>query len=134
LQDVNTSVVSPEILQCDKRAALTRLMNNEASLSKICQIFMDTTPNKIKDLGKCITEKNFEKVTKLPHSLKGSAGDLGAVDLHQLFSSMEQIAQIPEVEKLEQCYQFVLTRYASFISIFTKEQQQLTSNPKFAHK
>jgi CheY-like chemotaxis protein len=101
LQDVNTSVVSPEILQWDKRAALTRLMNNEALLSKICQIFMDTTPNKIKHLGKCITEKNFETVTKLAHSFKGSAGDLGAVDLHQLFSSMEQLAQIPEVEKLE---------------------------------
>jgi HPt (histidine-containing phosphotransfer) domain-containing protein len=91
-------------------------------LSQICQIFMNSSPNKIEALGQSITEKNFEAVIKLTHSLKGSAGDLGAVYLHQLFSSMEQLAKIPEIEKLEQCYQSVLTSYASFVSILTKEQ------------
>jgi PAS domain S-box-containing protein len=121
LQDANVTIVTSDILQWDKRAALTRLMNNEELLSKICQIFMDTSPNKIQDLGQCIKEKNFETIIKLSHSLKGSAGDLGAVVLHQLFSSLEQLAKAQEIEKLEQCYQTVLTRYASFISILKKE-------------
>jgi PAS domain S-box-containing protein len=126
LQDATVTVVTPDILQWDKRAALTRLMNNEELLSKICQIFMDTSPNKIKDLGQGIKEKNFETVIKLSHSLKGSAGDLGAVDLHQLFSSMEQLAKAQEIEELEECYQTLLTGYASFISILTKEQQKIS--------
>jgi PAS domain S-box-containing protein len=122
LQDESETVVTSKILEWDKQAALTRLMNNEALLSQICQIFMNSSPNKIEALGQSITEKNFEAVIKLTHSLKGSAGDLGAVYLHQLFSSMEQLAKIPEIEKLEQCYQSVLTSYASFVSILTKEQ------------
>ena len=123
LQDGSETLVTSKILEWDKQAALTRLMNNEALLSKICQIFMNSSPNKIEALRQSITEKNFEAVIKLTHSLKGSAGDLGAVDLHQLFSSMELLAKIPEIEKLEQCYQSVLTSYASFVSILTKEQE-----------
>jgi hypothetical protein len=42
----------------------------------------------------------------------------------QLSSSMEQLAKIPETEKLEQCYQTVLTSYASFISILQKDQDK----------
>jgi hypothetical protein len=37
---------------------------------------------------------------------------------------MEQLAKIPETEKLEQCYQTVLTSYASFISILQKDQDK----------
>ncbi|AGH43943.1 ATP-binding protein [Paraglaciecola psychrophila] len=123
LQDESGMLVTSKILEWDKQAALTRLMNNEALLYKICQIFMNSSPHKIESLGQAITEKNFDAVIKLTHSLKGSAGDLGAVDLHQLFSSMEQLAKIPEIEKLEQCYQSVLNSYASFVSILTKEQE-----------
>jgi HPt (histidine-containing phosphotransfer) domain-containing protein len=123
LQDGSETLVTSKILEWDKHAALTRLMNNEALLSKICQIFMNSSPSKIEALRQSITDKNFEAVIKLTHSLKGSAGDLGAVDLHQLFSSMELLAKIPEIEKLEQCYQLVLTSYASFVSILTKEQE-----------
>ena len=36
LQDIGAAVVTPELLEWDKRAALTRLMNNEELLSKIC--------------------------------------------------------------------------------------------------
>jgi len=123
-QDAKAMVVTHDILEWDKRAALTRLMNNEELLSKICQIFMDISPNKIKDLGQCIADKNFETIIKLAHSLKGSAGDLGAVYLHQLFSSMQQLAKSQQTEKIEECYQTVLTRYASFISILIKEQNK----------
>ncbi|MGK0305543.1 MAG: PAS domain S-box-containing protein [Gammaproteobacteria bacterium] len=123
LQDESGMLVTSKILEWDKQAALTRLMNNEALLYKICQIFMNSSPHKIESLGQSITERNFDAVIKLTHSLKGSAGDLGAVDLHQLFSSMEQLAKIPEIEKLEQCYQSVLNSYASFVSILTKEQE-----------
>jgi CheY-like chemotaxis protein len=122
LQDESETLVTSKIVEWDKQAALTRLMNNEALLSKICQIFMDSSPHKIESLGQAIKDRNFEAVIKLTHSLKGSAGDLGAVNLHQLFSSMEQLAKIPEIEKLEQCYQSVLTSYACFISILKKEQ------------
>jgi PAS domain S-box-containing protein len=121
LQDASAAAVSPEVLEWDKRAALTRLMNNEELLSKICQIFIDTSPSKIESLGQCIAEKKLETVIKLTHSLKGSAGDLGAVELHQLFSSMEQLAKIPDMYELDKHYQTVLTRYASFISILKIE-------------
>ena len=116
-----TSTFSAKTLVWDKQSALTRLMSNESLLLKICRIFMDTSPEKIDDLGKSIQDENLSMVIKLTHSLKGSAGDLGAVDLHQLFSSMEQIAKTSNIEELQQCYQIVLTSYAAFIAILEKE-------------
>jgi CheY-like chemotaxis protein len=124
LQSATAQEVTSEILHWDKRAALTRLMNNETLLLRICNIFTDSSPQKIDDLGRFIAEKNVQKVLKLTHSLKGSAGDLGAVDLHELFSCMEQLAKIPDLKNLEKHYQTVLTSYASFISILKKEQSK----------
>ncbi|WP_299075200.1 ATP-binding protein [uncultured Paraglaciecola sp.] len=110
-----------DTVEWDKHSALTRLMNNETLLAKICQMFIESSPSKIEALGQSIKNKNYQEIGKLAHSLKGSAGDLGAVYLHQLFSSMEQLAKIPEIEKLEQQYQIVISRYASFIAILNKE-------------
>jgi PAS domain S-box-containing protein len=110
-----------ETLIWDKRAALIRLMNNETLLLRICKIFMESSPQKIEELGRCITENNAEKTLKLTHSLKGSAGDLGAVDLHRLFSSMEQAAKSPDMQKVQQYYETVLTSYAAFISMLKQE-------------
>jgi HPt (histidine-containing phosphotransfer) domain-containing protein len=82
---------------------------------------MESSPQKIEELGRCITENNAEKTLKLTHSLKGSAGDLGAVDLHRLFSSMEQAAKSPDMQKVQQYYETVLTSYAAFISMLKQE-------------
>ncbi|MFA3791542.1 ATP-binding protein [Aliiglaciecola sp. SL4] len=88
----NRSLVESTSSNCetwDKGGALTRLMNNQTLLNKICKIFLESSIAKIQNLRECVEHGNAEETTKLSHSLKGVSGDLGAMKLHQIFGNIE---------------------------------------------
>lgn len=76
----------------DKVSALSRLLNNQELLAKVCTLFLQSTPSKLEELKIAINNNDLSTVAKLSHSLKGSSGDVGATSLHQQFSELEIIA------------------------------------------
>ena len=89
-------------------------------LAKICKIFVDTSPAKMEKLNQSIVERNFKQVAKVAHSLKGSVAELGAIELHELFSQLELEAKKQHLEKVEQLHIEIVTHYQLFISIIKK--------------
>ncbi len=73
----------------DREATLARLLNKEALLNKICNMFIVTAPEKFLALKKLISDKNYEEVRQCAHSLKGLSGEVGAKSLRQHFAEIE---------------------------------------------
>lgn len=90
----------------DKPAALKRLMHNEKLYSKILTLFISQAEQVKSD----ISANSLDDLSALHHSLhslKGSAGEVGAVQLYQvLFEAEQKIKQAPETvteEDISKC-------------------------------
>ncbi|WP_455676134.1 ATP-binding protein [Pseudoalteromonas rhizosphaerae] len=84
----------PEILAekevlWDQGAALSRLLNKEALLIKICTMFIKTAPEKFNQLIEFVDARNYEQVRQVAHSLKGLCGEISADRLRSLFAEIE---------------------------------------------
>jgi len=76
----------------DRNAALSRLLNKEVLLNKICRLFIKTAPQKLVQLHQSLNDENHEQVRQVAHSLKGLCGEISATRLHQLLDEVEQHA------------------------------------------
>ncbi|WP_151172559.1 ATP-binding protein [Pseudoalteromonas ruthenica] len=76
----------------DRNAALSRLLNKEVLLNKICRLFIKTAPQKLAQLHQSLNDENHEQVRQVAHSLKGLCGEISATRLHQLLAEVEHLA------------------------------------------
>ncbi|MEZ7275836.1 ATP-binding protein [Pseudoalteromonas sp. 68 DY56-GL68] len=77
----------------DREQALTRLLNKEVLLNKICEVFVVKAPIKVQELIEQHKQGNSEEVRQIAHALKGMCGEISANKLRELFSDIEVIAE-----------------------------------------
>lgn len=98
---LNERALQKEVLW-DREATLSRLLNKEILLEKICRMFTETAPKKFNELKKLLDEKDYEQVRQVAHSLKGLCGELSASTLRQAFSEIELQAKSGQLNVDEQ--------------------------------
>ncbi|MCF2861327.1 ATP-binding protein [Pseudoalteromonas sp. Cnat2-41] len=86
----------------DRDAALSRLLNKEVLLNKICRLFIKTAPQKLAQLHQSLNDENHEQVRQVAHSLKGLCGEISATRLHQLLAEVEHLAGSGTLEMQDQ--------------------------------
>lgn len=92
-----TNINKSESNEWDKDAALSRLLNNENLLTKVCTLFLQSAPLKLSELESAIDTCDLNQIGRLSHGLKGSSGDIGAASLHKQFSELEVEADKGEI-------------------------------------
>ncbi len=80
----------------DKGAALGRLMNNKALLSKLVDIFLSGAEHIFAELSAAVPNSDYETVRQRRHKLKGKTGEIGAQQLNDTMSKLEQSAKNQE--------------------------------------
>ncbi|WP_350608181.1 ATP-binding protein [Pseudoalteromonas sp. MER144-MNA-CIBAN-0113] len=95
----------------DKDNALSRLLNNENLLIKVCELYLQSTPVKLEELEDAINNNNLSQISKLSHSLKGSSGDVGAANLHKLFDELEVMASENAMGSMKNKLELIQTSY-----------------------
>jgi HPt (histidine-containing phosphotransfer) domain-containing protein len=83
---------------CDQAAAFERLMQNQALLDKVLDMFFKTLPERIASIHAAVTGPDANEVRMASHKLKGMAGDVGAVALRSLCETLEKSAKENNVE------------------------------------
>lgn len=73
----------------DRDAALSRLLNKQPLLVKICSMFIKAAPEKFAALIEFIDDNNYEQVRQVAHSLKGLCGEVSANRISGLFAEIE---------------------------------------------
>ncbi len=100
----------------DIKSALVRLMNNVDLFKQICLIFHEKSSAQMESLSKYVTNMDFDKIGKKSHALKGSAGDIGATELHKLLTEVEKQAKQENAVEISSLMEKTQKSYENFIA------------------
>ena len=70
-----------------------RDLGGDKFLKELIDLFIEHTPEKVKDAIAGGEEGDWKRVERAVHSIKSSAGNLGAVSLQDLAGKIEQLAE-----------------------------------------
>ncbi|HEX6163256.1 MAG TPA: Hpt domain-containing protein [Vicinamibacterales bacterium] len=62
-------------------------------LAEVLKLFLDEVPARVERLRNAWADGNIEEVHRSAHSLKGSAGNIGARRLHAVCSKLDEIGK-----------------------------------------
>lgn len=127
--------VPPPLSLWDESEALSRMEGNSALLGKIITSFLLDSKTMLTALKTAIEEGNLGDSQLHAHSIKGSAGNVGALKLQSVAKELETAAHDKElatlIEKFPQCEQVlsdtleVLEVYLANRTVSVKKQKRL---------
>ncbi len=90
LESSNTSAFKlPDLPGIDLTAALARVCGNHESYRKIFLKFAENQANAVTEISTALNNDDHELATRIAHTLKGTAGNIGATALHKKSSDLE---------------------------------------------
>jgi HPt (histidine-containing phosphotransfer) domain-containing protein len=90
-----------ELKIVNKAAALERLDADEELYNEVIEVFFEDTPIQLGKLHKALDEKVISEVTRISHSLKSAAGNIGAERLSAASFKAEKSAKTGSLEGLD---------------------------------
>ncbi|PKL49150.1 MAG: hypothetical protein CVV42_07395 [Candidatus Riflebacteria bacterium HGW-Riflebacteria-2] len=90
LPPVTTGMIFPELAGIDTQRALSNLLNNTALYQKMLVGFYNNYSNFREQFMACLTDEDRTATTRYAHSLKSSAGNIGATSLQAVAARLEQ--------------------------------------------
>ncbi len=100
-----TAIVDAEVIE------RLRSWGGSDLVGKMIRLFLDNTPEKIERIRAGITEGALDEAERGAHSLKSSAGNLGAALLTALAHDVERSAAHGDVESLASLLPRILETY-----------------------
>jgi PAS domain S-box-containing protein len=98
-----SSPADQEIRECfDHEDLLYRLDGDEEAMKEMVGIFMDVTPPQIADLKTAHRDRDWERLGRLSHSVKGSCGSFGARAMRDTAAEMELTAKRHDAGKMQE--------------------------------
>ncbi|HEX5670661.1 MAG TPA: ATP-binding protein, partial [Sulfuricurvum sp.] len=101
-QSVTEQTATANIPLWDEADALKRLGNNSALLRKIIDSFMTDGSKSLSALRTALEENNSEDAQLHAHSLKGAAGNVGALKLQNISKYLEEAAKNKNLTKVRE--------------------------------
>ncbi|MGQ3684074.1 MAG: response regulator [Candidatus Loosdrechtia sp.] len=92
-----------ELYGIDREDGLKRVMGNELLFHKIILEFCSSFSNAAREMESLITGGQREEARKLAHTIRGTAGNIGAKGLHQAATALENELLKPEGQVTSDC-------------------------------
>ena len=70
----------------------------EDLLNKIITIFLNDSPERLKELRKTVNSSDAPSINRIAHTLKSSCANLGAMKISSLFREMEAMGRTNSIE------------------------------------
>jgi CheY-like chemotaxis protein len=83
----------------DRLAGLRRVAGNETLYQKLLLDFHRDYATSVDPIRAAISENRLADAKRLAHTLKGVAGNIGAMDLHQAVEELDSALQVSDLEK-----------------------------------
>jgi two-component system, sensor histidine kinase and response regulator len=104
----------------DRTAALAIVGGEETLLRELAELFIEICPELRAQLETSIQERDASAIAKAAHSLKGSAGSLGATAVYDQSLIMEEKATANELNDIEQLWAAMQGRLDTFLGILNR--------------
>lgn len=103
--------MSNELPALDRSVLMESLGDDKDLIKEILELFKDTTLEIVESLEKAANEGDFEAVKRSAHSLKGSAGNIGAKALHEAMRNIEAACAVEDQKALVEQVRDSITKY-----------------------
>ncbi|MDP2596851.1 ATP-binding protein [Alteromonas stellipolaris] len=100
----------------EKSRALSRLANNQVLFDKICEMFIESVPSKCDEIKAAVNDKDVSKIKLVSHTIKGMAGDIGAVMVQRRFSDIERLAKDEKFLEIDNVLPDAINEIAVFLN------------------
>jgi HPt (histidine-containing phosphotransfer) domain-containing protein len=105
----NTSVVRPsggadmsQVINMEVVEELLSLSEGDAELLvDLIQMYLQDGPHKLKEITEGLETGDYDRVERAAHSLKGSAGNLGAILVQQDCETLQQASREQSLEQVQ---------------------------------
>jgi len=88
----------------DRQSLMERVGGNEDILRNIIQLFLDETPKQLKNLEEHLISGNLDAAMNGAHSIKGSAGNFGALQMRESAYCLESYCREEDLEKANETF------------------------------
>jgi HPt (histidine-containing phosphotransfer) domain-containing protein len=73
----------------------------EEELSELLDLFLKTTSSELTELQSALKKEDFQVAEAMAHSIKGAAGILGLLEIHDAAKKIETAARTNRLEEIE---------------------------------
>lgn len=112
----SSSSEGSDTLVWEKSRALSRLANNQVLFDKICEMFIESVPRKCDEIKAAVNDKDVSKIKLVSHTIKGMAGDIGAVIVQRRFSDIERLAKDEKLLEIDSVLPDAINEIAVFLN------------------
>jgi HPt (histidine-containing phosphotransfer) domain-containing protein len=98
----------------DRKALLERVGGNEQFLTELLVLFLDEVPKLIKAIDNSIDINDEEVLYRSAHTLKGSAGNISALELYEVSLQLEQAAKVGDLLQARELLKTIKQLWAKF--------------------
>ncbi len=98
--DIDKAILS-KMLDID--SALKRLDNDLDLFNELIGIFINDTTGRINELKSAMNHSDILALERIAHSIKGSASNIGAIEVSNAAKNLEYIAKDKEITKADTC-------------------------------
>jgi HPt (histidine-containing phosphotransfer) domain-containing protein len=116
-----------ELCSWDKNALLKRMMGDDYLVKKVVDVFLKEISGQINKLTQLIKIDDFKGAEHHAHTIKGAAGNVGALKIQKLASEIETSAKSGNIEsivsslpEIENSLQTITIEMQEFISSASK--------------
>ena len=100
-EDKSIKISSQSAVHFDEQAGLAMMAGDKALYYRLLNRFKENFTTSIERLSVMLDEKNLEEATRLAHTIKGTAANIGSVKLHLIADELEIHCHAAEIEKAQ---------------------------------
>ncbi len=109
----------------DSESALKRVRGKQKTLDAMIKLFISDMPGRIANIEQALSENNLEVLRHEAHTIKGTAGNLSALQLQSAAEFLEQHVKEGKEEGLDTLVEEVIRANKQLLSIFNNVEQKI---------
>lgn len=111
----------------DLQDVLYRIQGDKDLLLELVDIFLEDTPQRLDVIKQLLPGTDFPALADAAHSVKGSAGNIGAKKLWRTFKAMEDAAKAQDMAAFQENLGRALAEFREFQNYVPTIKAQLVS-------
>ncbi|MFQ6678484.1 MAG: Hpt domain-containing protein [Fidelibacterota bacterium] len=106
--------------------AIARLkkMGGNVLVVKMINLFLENIPQKINIMEQAVRDSDYKSLEMAAHSLKSSAGNLGARKLQQTANEIEVLAQEKSKPSLDQLIELIIAESSKVLKLLINKKSE----------
>lgn len=107
----------------DRESMVQQMGGDEELVKEVVEVFTQDVTYVVKDMERALMIKDFQKIERLAHGLKGALGNMGAERGYELGKKLELVGRRGSLEDVRHQYGLLVDHIHSMLDYFSREEE-----------